>query len=109
MSKRLIFAVGVAAVCAVVVGLLRGAGTWPSARLQALVQQRAGLPSARAQAGKAGGAVRRAVARVSAARGGHDTAAGGTPATSGGVIPLENVPLDQLAEWELDLLTTPDS
>jgi hypothetical protein len=53
--------------------------------------------------------VRQAVARVGATRGARDTASGGAAATSGGVIPLETVPIDQLSEWELDLLTTPDS
>ena len=109
MFRRRTFAVGVAAGCAVVVGFLAGAGKWPSARLQAFVQQWEGRPSAGTGAGKARGAFRQAVARVSATLGAHDAAAAGTPATSGGVIPLETVPIDQLSEWELDLLTTPDS
>jgi hypothetical protein len=109
MIRTLTLAVGVAAGCAVVVGLRAGAGKGFSARLQPSVQQRAGRPSAGEVAGVAQGTYRRAVAMVSAARGTHDAAAGGTPATTGGVIPLETVPIDELSEWELDLLTTPDS
>lgn len=108
MFRRITFAVGAAAGSAVVVVLLAGTGKWPSAGLKVFVQQWAGRPPMGTVAGKARGAFRQAVARVSATRA-HDSAAGGTPATSGGVIPLETVPIDELSEWELDLLTTPDS
>ena len=118
MVKRQSRAVGVAAGCAIVFGLIAGAGKWPSAQVKASVrgasrlpgvQQWAGRPSAGAVAGQARSAFRQAVARVSGTRGAYEAAAGGTLATSGGVIPLEHVPIDQLSEWELDLLTTPDS
>ena len=117
MVRRLTPAVAVAAGCTVVFGLLSGAGTWPSAQVKALarrasglpgVQQWASRPSAGTVAAQARSAVGQAVARVSGTRG-TEAAAGGTPRTSGGVIPLEAVPIDQLSEWELDLLTTPDS
>ena len=108
MFRRLTFAVGVSAGSAIVVVLLAGTGKWPSAGVKAAVQQWADRPSAGTAAGKARGAFRQAVARVCGRRA-HDPAVGGTPAASGGVIPLETVPFDQLCEWELDLLTTPDS
>ncbi len=117
MFRRLTLAVAVAAGCAVVFGLPAGAGTWPSAQGKALLRRASGLPgvqqwasrpSAAAVAGQVRSAVRQAVARVSGTRG-TEAAAGGTPASSGGVIPLETVPIEQLSEWELDLLTTPDS
>lgn len=118
MFRRLTFVVGAAAAGAVVVGLLASAGKRPFAQSKALLRRSSGLPgvqqwarrpSAATVAGKARSAFRQAVARVSATRGADDAAAGGTPATAGGVIPLETVPIDQLSEWELDLLTTPDS
>jgi hypothetical protein len=54
-------------------------------------------------------AVHQAVAMVRGTTGPRDAASGGIPATSGGVIPLDTVPFDELSDWELDLLTTPDS
>lgn len=121
MSRRLTLAVAVAAGCTLVAGVLAGAGTRPSGRLEAVghrssrlseVQRwaRSAFASAPAGtvAGQAAAAFRQAATRVTGG-GGPQDAAPGTPATSGGVIPLETVPIDQLSEWELDLLTTPDT
>lgn len=90
MSRRLNVAVGVATGCAVGAWVLAGAGSWSSGRLVAFAST-----------------LRQAATRLGGARGPHDVTAG-LPATSGGVIPLETVPIDELSEWELDLLTTPD-
>ena len=119
MVRRLMLAVGLAAACAVGARALAGAGKQPSARLEAFmrrsrlpgVQQRAGSLSltASAVADSARSAVRQAVATVRSTRGPLDAASGGTSATSGGVIPLDTVPIDELSDWELDLLTTPDA
>ena len=115
MIKALTFTVGFAAGY----GAAAVAGKQPTAQLQALLrgssrvtgaQHGAGGPSsaARAVADSARSVFHQAAAKVGATPGPHDSASG-TPATSGGVIPLGAVPIDQLSEWELDLLTTPDA
>ena len=109
MHRRLMFAVGLAAGCAVGARALAGAGKQPSARLQLLLRTSSRLPSAAsAVADSARTTVRQAVATVRGTRGPH-AADGASSAPSGGVIPLDTVPIDDLSDWELDLLTTPDT
>ena len=120
MVRALTFAVGFAAGYAVRAGVAAGAGHQPSAQRDAVRGRSSRLPDAQQWSGtlsssastvadSARSAWRRAVATVGVTLRRTDTAAAGTPAPSGGVIPLGQVPVDQLSDWELDLLTTPDS
>lgn len=120
MFRKLAFAVSFAAGYAIGAGVVAGAGKQPSAQLEAQVRRSSRPPGVQQWAGSLSSAAstvadstrsafRQTVATVSARRDTHDAASAGAPTTSGGVIPLGAVPIDQLSEWELDLLTTPDS
>ena len=119
MVSKLTLAVGLAAVYAVRGMVVAGADRQPSAQADAVASRSSTLPDVQQWAGTLSSAAstvadstrsawRQAVARV----GGLLRRTGGTsssaPAASGGVIPLSEVPVDQLSEWEFDLLTTPD-
>ena len=120
MFGKLTFAVGFAAGYAVGAGVGAGAGKHASAQLQGLLRKSSRLPDAQqwssslssgasTVADSTRGAFRHAVATVSSPLRPYDASSGGNPDTSGGVIPLGTVPIDQLSDWELDLLTSPDS